>query len=119
MKAPINYIELPANDLVKIKRFFSDVFEWQFSDYGEQYTAFSSASAGLDGGFYLAPLSSSTEAGAALVVLFSDALEACLEQVVEHGGRVVKPIFEFPGGRRFHFCDPCGNEWAVWSLPEA
>jgi len=111
----INYIEMPANDLVVIKSFFTAVFGFIFTDYGPEYTAFSAKSAGLDGGFFQTPLKSNTENGSALVVLYSDNLTQTLAAVEDAKGIINKPIFEFPGGRRFHFLDPCGNEWAVWS----
>jgi uncharacterized protein len=111
----IDYIELPARDLDAIERFYGEAFGWTFTDYGPDYRAFSNA--GLEGGFYRAELASSTATGAALVVLFADALEATQARVLASGGRVLKEIFSFPGGRRFHFADPNGNELAVWSTP--
>ena len=108
----INYVELPARDLALNKAFFRRVFGWEFKDYGEGYTAFENA--GLDGGFFEANFCSRPQTGAALIVLFSDDLEATLESVKQNGGAIEQEIFEFPGGRRFHFLDPCGNEWAVW-----
>lgn len=109
----INYIEFAAADLDAIKDFYSKAFGWRFTDYGPDYTAFNDGA--TDGGFYRAPLSSSAAAGAALVVLYADDLEATQDTVIACGGRVIKPIFAFPGGRRFHFADPAGNELAVWS----
>ncbi|SFG33659.1 VOC family protein [Neptunomonas qingdaonensis] len=109
----INYVEFPARDLAVAKQFFEDVFDWSFTDYGTEYTAFSDA--GLKGGFFKADLCSTTANGAALIVLYSPALELTLSNIEKAGGIVVKPIFEFPGGRRFHFTDPNGNEFAVWS----
>lgn len=109
----INYLELPANDLHAVKAFFETVFEWYFTDYGPEYTAFHNA--GLDGGFYKADLCSSADRGAALVVFYSEALEVTESKIIAAGGLIVKPTFDFPGGRRFHFTDPCGNEYAVWS----
>lgn len=111
----INYLELPANDIEKNKAFFSAVFNWQFTDYGPEYTAFSASEAGLDGGFYLSKTQSTTESGAALIVFYSNSLSATQAKVEQHGGRIMKPTFSFPGGQRFHFADPCGNEFAVWS----
>lgn len=110
----INYVELPANDLEKVKSFFTKAFSWKFTDYGSEYTAFTYS--GVDGGFFKSPLSSVTQKGAALVVLYSENIQHSLDKVEQAGGKVIKPIFQFPGGRRFHFQDPCGNEWAVWSL---
>lgn len=109
----INYVELPARDIEASKRFFTEAFGWAFTDYGPAYAAFDQA--GLDGGFFKSDLSVSTENGSALVVLYSQALETTLADVEKAGGRIVKPIFTFPGGRRFHFTDPSGNEFAVWS----
>ena len=109
----INYVELPAKDLPATKAFFQSVFGWSFVDYGPDYTAFSDQ--GLDGGFFQSDLASSTEKGAALIVFYSNQLEATLAKVEKAGGSIVRPIFSFPGGRRFHFTEPSGNEFAVWS----
>lgn len=109
----INYVEFPARDLARTKRFFEDAFGWSFVDYGPEYAAFSDQ--GLDGGFYKSDQSATTDRGSALIVLFSQALEETQTKVVSAGGRIVKPIFAFPGGRRFHFVEPSGNELAVWS----
>ena len=109
----IEYVEFPSRDLTATKAFFGTVFDWRFVDYGPEYTAFSNA--GLEGGFFAADMSSSTTNGAALVVLYSETLEKSLERVEQAGGVIVRPIFSFPGGRRFHFAEPGGNELAVWS----
>lgn len=111
----INYIELPAKDLASTKSFFNEVFAFNFTDYGPEYTAFSAESAGLEGGFYLSNNVAATENGSALVVFYSDDLELTKDKIENASGEIVKPIFNFPGGRRFHFKDPSGNEWAVWS----
>jgi len=108
----INYVELPAKDLAATKAFFESVFGWSFVDYGPEYTAFENQ--GLDGGFFQSDLASSTEKGAALIVFYSDQLEATLAKVEKAGGSILRPIFSFPGGRRFHFTEPSGNEFAVW-----
>lgn len=113
----INYVELPSRDLAATRRFFEQAFGWRFVEYGPEYLAIEGA--GLDGGFYASSLAARSEAGSALVVLYSDALEQTLAGVVEAGGEVIKPIFEFPGGRRFHFLVPGGSEFAVWSEPAA
>lgn len=109
----IDYIELPARDIEASKRFFSSAFGWGFVDYGPDYASFQDA--GLDGGFYKSDLAASTKSGSALVVLYSPELEKTLKVVEQSGGKIVKAIFSFPGGRRFHFDDPSGNEFAVWS----
>lgn len=109
----INYIELPARNLEGTKKFFSDAFGWQFVDYGPDYTGIHDA--GLDGGFYRSDLVADPEKGSALVILYSSDLESSLNKVEQSGGKIVRPVFSFPGGRRFHFSDPSGNEYAVWS----
>lgn len=106
----IDYVEFPAGDLTPLKGFYAKAFGWSFIDYGPDYAALEAA--GLDGGFQ-------ADAHAApakpLVILYSDDLEASLAAVETAGGAVTVPIFSFPGGRRFHFTDPSGNELAVWS----
>jgi len=108
----MNYVEFPAKDLTATKAFFESVFGWSFVDYGPEYTAFENQ--GLDGGFFQSDLASSTENGAALIVFYSNQLEATLAKVEKAGGVILKPIYSFPGGRRFHFTEPSGNEFAVW-----
>ena len=109
----MNYIEFPARDLPGSKRFFSEAFGWRFTDYGPDYSSFSDQ--GLDGGFFRSDRVATTEAGSALVVFYSTELKATMDKVREAGGEITQPIFDFPGGRRFHFTDPSGNEFAVWS----
>lgn len=109
----ISYLEFPSNDLAATKAFFSEVFGWEFEDFGSEYTAIHNA--GLDGGFFKSDQAVSTENGSVLVVLYSDDLEATQAKIEAFGGNIIKPIFSFPGGRRFHFCDLTGNEYAVWS----
>jgi len=109
----INYVEFPAKDIVAAKQFFEAAFAWSFTDYGPEYAAFSGQ--GLDGGFFKSDQVVSTETGSALIVFYSNNLESTLEKIIAAGGSVVKPLFSFPGGRRFHFADPNGNEYAVWS----
>ena len=109
----INYIELPCRDMAATKAFFSQVFGWGFINYGPEYMAFENA--GIDGGYYQSEQKALTKDGSALVVLYSAALEKTVAEVKSAGGHIVKDIFSFPGGRRFHFTDPSGNEYAVWS----
>lgn len=109
----INYVEFPAKDLEATKAFFTNVFNWTFVDYGPDYTAFSNE--GLDGGFFRADLTSSAQNGSALIVFYSEALEQTQSKVEQAGGIILQEIYEFPGGRRFHFAEPSGNEFAVWS----
>lgn len=113
----INYVEMPSKDLEVTKRFFGDAFGWSFVDYGPAYAAIKDA--GLDGGFFKSDHVAVTSQGSVLVVLYSDDLESTLDKVKLAGGKIVQDIFSFPGGRRFHFSDPNGNEYAVWSEQEA
>ncbi|WP_332743965.1 VOC family protein [Hydrogenophaga sp.] len=113
----INYVEYPARDLQATKAFFQTAFGWSFEDYGPEYVAFSNQ--GLDGGFFRSDMAATTGNGSALIVFYSDSLEETLAKVTAAGGKIVKPIFPFPGGRRFHFLEPSGNEFAVWSAPDA
>ena len=109
----INYVELPACDLQATKKFFSQSFGWEFEDFGPDYTAFSNQ--GVDGGFFTSDMKSVSSQGGALVVFYSENLESTQDNITKAGGCIVKPIFSFPGGRRFHFTEPSGNEFAVWS----
>jgi len=109
----VDYIEFPARDLDLVQSFYESAFGWSFTSYGPDYRAFTDGK--IDGGFYKAEKKSSTEHGAVLVVLYASNLEQTQETVLASGGKVVKEIFAFPGGRRFHFTDPNGNELAVWS----
>jgi len=106
----VDYVEFAAADIPAVRRFYTEVFGWTFTDYGPGYSSFHDGR--LAGGFRRAD---EVLSGGPLVVIYSTALEDALERVRRHGGTIVKEIFEFPGGRRFHFCDPAGNELAVWS----
>lgn len=108
----INYAEFPSTNLESTKSFFEAAFGWSFTDYGPDYTAFSNE--GLDGGFFLSKRIAHSDQGGALIVFYSDRLEDTQSKVERAGGRILKPIFSFPGGRRFHFVEPGGNEFAVW-----
>lgn len=109
----INYLEFAACDLEKTKEFFTNVFGWEFTDYGPEYTAYEGR--GFDCGFFKSDLSSSAEKGSALPVFFSENLEETERKIKSAGGTIVKEIFSFPGGRRFQFTEPSGNELGVWS----
>ena len=106
----LDYLEMPATNgsLDSVKAFYARAFGWTFTDYGPTYAAYEE---GLDGGFDAAPDANAQP----LPVLYADDLEAMAEVVENSGGTIVKPIFSFPGGRRFHFTDPAGNELAMWS----
>jgi predicted enzyme related to lactoylglutathione lyase len=109
----IDYVEFPAADLDAAESFYRETFGWSFTDYGPEYRAFSDGQ--LNGGFFRSGLQSLTANGAALVVIYAGDLEAARDAVIENGGQMSKEIFSFPGGRRFQFLDPHGNELAVWS----
>lgn len=106
----IDYIEFSAADIASTKNFYSQVFGWKFTDYGPAYTSFEDGR--LSGGF---TTEGRTIARGALIVLYHSDLPAIEGKVKAAGGRIVREIFSFPGGRRFHFTDPNGNELAVWS----
>ena len=109
----IDYVEFQVPDMSRTKAFFSQAFGWRFQDFGEDYAAFSGE--GLDGGFALAETSPKPNPQAPLVIFYSEALEETLRKVTEAGGKISRETFSFPGGRRFHFVEPGGNELAVWS----
>ena len=109
----INYVEFPAKDITATKDFFINVFNWTFEDYGPDYTAFSNE--GLDGGFFRADLAAIPANGSALIVFYSKDLVSTQAKIEAAGGVITQAIFRFPGGRRFHFTEPSGNEFAVWS----
>jgi predicted enzyme related to lactoylglutathione lyase len=106
----IDYIEFTAPDLPAIKKFYGRVFDWKFQDWGDEYASFSDGR--VDGGF---ARSEAKTGGGSLVILYSTNLEAIQQKVRDAGGSIVKDTFSFPGGRRFHFSDPAGNELAIWS----
>jgi len=109
----INYVEFQTKDIQATKEFFTQAFGWSFQDYGPDYSAFSNQ--GIDGGIYKSELCSKTTNGAVLVVLYSQDLEETQSNIEKANGIITKPIFSFPGGQRFHFTEPSGNELAVWS----
>jgi hypothetical protein len=112
----IDYVELPAKGAVaECKRFYGEAFGWGFTDYGPAYAALDGA--GLDGGFHGEP-DSPGGPPAPLIILYARDLEAAEAKVRAAGAKIVVPIFEFPGGRRFHFEDPAGNVLAVWTAAE-
>ncbi len=106
----IDYIEIPVTDMAESKRFYGEVFGWKFVDYGPDYASFNDGK--LDGGFRK---ESNIQGGGPLVVFYATELETVEAEIKKAGGAIVAAIFDFPGGRRFHFTDPSGNELAVWS----
>lgn len=109
----INYLEIQVKNIIETKKFFSTVFGWEFIDYGEDYTCFTNG--GIDGGFYTSDKNHRVETGSPLIVLYSNNLEDTQMNIELNRGTITVPTYSFPGGRRFHFTDPNGNEYAVWS----
>ncbi len=109
----IDYIEFAARDLDAAKAFYAGLFGWQFEDYGPDYCSFDDGR--ITGGFYRADLAADASQGSVLVVFYTADLEAMKQRVIDLGATISTDIFAFPGGRRFHFRDPNGNELAVWS----
>ena len=107
----INYIEFVSTNIERSKQFYSTVFGWSFEDWGPEYSSFSTAGAGIDGGFR----SGEVQEGGPLVVLYASDLVATEQAILAAGGSITVPTFEFPGGHRFHFNDGAGNQLAVWS----
>ncbi len=106
----IDYIEFNVTDIAASKAFYGNAFGWTFTDYGPEYCEF--ADGRLTGGFTtFGPVRS----GGPLVIIYADDLEGAQARVEAAGGKILKPVFTFPGGRRFHFADPDGYELAVWS----
>ena len=106
----VDYVEFPATDIAGTKTFYHGLFGWTFEDYGPDYTSFGDGR--IAGGFEKRDRAAG---GAPLVVIYAADLEGFEAKVRAAGGAIVKPIFSFPGGRRFHFNDPNGNELAIWS----
>lgn len=109
----INYIEFSVSDMAQAQKFYADAFGWKFTDYAPGYAGIQGEQ-GEVGGFTVGEV----RPGGVLVILFSRDLDDSLKRVREAGGTVTKEPFDFPGGRRFQFLDPSGNELAVWALPE-
>lgn len=107
----IDYVELTVTDLERAKRFYSSAFGWEFNAYGDSYAGIRDGDGEVGG---LAVGERSREGGP-LIALYSSALEDSLTAVERAGGTISTPPFSFPGGRRFQFHDPDGNELAVWS----
>jgi predicted enzyme related to lactoylglutathione lyase len=104
---------MPSTDLSATKSFFSQLFGWPFQDYGPEYSSFHDGR--IAGGFFASKTISNVAKGAPLVVFYSPDLEKMPGDVVRLGGKITREIFEFPGGRRFHFEAPGAGEFAIWS----
>ena len=108
----INYIEFPMHKTQETIDFYSKIFGWTFTKWGPHYVSFSDAE--IEGGFNGEGDMKSKSPGV-LIVLYSQNLVEKAEAISQAGCKVIKPIYAFPGGKRFHFLDPNGNELAVWS----
>ncbi|VVD98709.1 bleomycin resistance protein [Pandoraea iniqua] len=106
----IDNIEFNVSDIARSKAFYGDVFGWTFTDYGPAYTEFTDGR--LTGGF---TTGEAVRPGGPLIILYADNLAETQQRIEAAGATISRPVFEFPGGRRFHFIDPDGYELAVWS----
>jgi uncharacterized protein len=111
----VNYIEFTTTDISQTKRFYERVFGWNFQDWGPDYISFDKTAAGIDGGFRSGERHENPPSFVPLIVLYSENLKGTEAAILEAGGEIVVAIFEFPGGKRFHFSDGAGNVLAVWS----
>lgn len=108
----IDNIEFCVSDIARSKAFYASVFDWRFTDYGPNYCEFTDGR--LTGG--LTSLGEVKSGGGPLVILYADDLADTQKRIEAAGGRITIPVFEFPGGRRFHFQDLDGYQLAVWSV---
>jgi uncharacterized protein len=106
----IDYVEFPVSNVDGSKKFYSEVFGWGLEEYGPDYCCFMDGR--LSGAFFTSP---TDKPAPPLVVIYTTDLQAMEDKVTKAGGTIVKPVFEFPGGKRFHFTDPSGHELAVWT----
>lgn len=109
----IDYVEIPVTDPAKAKDFLAELFGWQFQEWGADYVSFNDGR--LDGG--LRRSAEPAPANGVLLVFYSENLERDVQRIIDLGASISQEIFDFPGGRRFHFVDPVGNEYAMWSTP--
>ncbi len=107
----IDYVEIPVTDLPRVRACFSELFGWTFREWGDEYMSFHDGR--LNGGFRHAETPASSDG--VLLVFYSKNLERDLDRVQALGATISEEIFSFPGGRRFHFIDPVGNQYAIWS----
>ena len=118
VSARLDYFELPAADpetVGKTRDFYAGAFGWSFTDFGPDYSATTTGDTDVG----LSGVTGEDAIDKPLPVIRVDDLEASLSNVEAAGGRIVRPIFAFPGGRRFHAVDPAGNEFAVYVVDES
>ena len=108
----IDYVEIAVDDVNAAKAFYSAAFGWEFNDYGPGYAGIRGPGGGREQGGLNGQ--GARPRGGPLVLLWSADLDATAAAVTASGGSVVEGPYEFPGGRRFHFLDPAGNELGVW-----
>ncbi len=107
----IDLIEFPVESTEQLKQtrdFFTSVFEWKYNDWGEDFC--DTAESGTNSG-----VNADGSATMPLTVIYSEDLDKTKELIVRNGGKIIVDTYAFPGGRRFHFTEPGGNELAVWS----
>ena len=110
----IDYVEMTTTDIDKTRAFLEQLFGWEFQEWGPDYYSFNDGR--LDGG--LQRNAEQASASSVLLVFYSENLERDYERVQELGATISQEIFEFPGGRRFHFVEPAGTEFAIWASAE-
>lgn len=111
----IDYVEIPVTDPAKAREFFAALFGWEFQEWGPDYLSF--VDGRLDGG--LCRADTPAPATGVLLVFYSEDLHRDTSRIRQLGGTISKQIFDFPGGQRFHFVDPVGNEYAMWTAAKA
>lgn len=110
-----DYIEIPVTDMTVAQRFYAFAFGWVFNDYGPDYAGIRRIGEPGEMGGLCRAETIQAQGGRILVILYSKTLEDTAARVTAAGGKITMPIFDFPGGKRFHFADPSGNELGVWS----
>jgi uncharacterized protein len=111
----IDYIEVPVTDPARAREFFAALFGWEFQEWGPDYLSFSDGR--LDGGMRRAD--AAAPVNGVLLVFYSRDLDRDVERIEALGGSISQQAYDFPGGRRFHFTDPGGNEYAMWTAADA
>jgi len=111
----VDYIEIPTTDIVKTSQFLGAFFGWSFQEWGPDYSSFNDGR--MDGGLRRTKEATPLETGV-LLIFFSTDLERDRDRVKELGATITQDIFDFPGGQRFHFVDPSGAEFAIWTSTE-
>jgi predicted enzyme related to lactoylglutathione lyase len=112
----IDYVEIPVIDVAAAKAFYRSAFGWTFTDYGPDYAGIQDPARSAEAGGLAK--TDAVRSGGLVVLLFSEDLNASVDAVVAAGGRIVNGPYEFPGGRRFEFTDPSGNQLGVWAEPD-